>query len=277
MASCDGVVTITWCFLFESSATSGFVESTRLKNLQFKTRRLHFASINRLSATWEQHPASTESIVDTGGYQSTKCAASSCVLDQTLHDPSTRHLGLTDSPAQVYKGKDEILLSKLILEPSHSILTQSYDSRLRLVSRSSSSAKSARSPSLTLSSHPIPPSLILYPSTPPPPHHPLSKLSSRTPRLTPPGHPPPAQRRRLRRRVLHIPGARPVPMPVHVHDPRLELHQPVAAGRENDLVAHLRARARHDVGRARGRQLPPVPAPDADVHAQRQHRGLAGR
>ncbi|KAF2489831.1 N-terminal nucleophile aminohydrolase [Lophium mytilinum] len=32
----------------------------------------------------------------------------------------------------VYKGKDEILLSKLILDPSHSILTQSYDSRLRL-------------------------------------------------------------------------------------------------------------------------------------------------
>lgn len=32
----------------------------------------------------------------------------------------------------VYKGKDEILLSKLILEPQHSILTQSYDSRLRM-------------------------------------------------------------------------------------------------------------------------------------------------
>ena len=34
---------------------------------------------------------------------------------------------------QIFKGKDEILLSKLILEPAHSILTQSYDSRLRLV------------------------------------------------------------------------------------------------------------------------------------------------
>ncbi|KAI9711750.1 MAG: hypothetical protein M1820_001895 [Bogoriella megaspora] len=32
----------------------------------------------------------------------------------------------------VYKGRDEILLSKLILDPAHSILTQSYDSRLRL-------------------------------------------------------------------------------------------------------------------------------------------------
>ncbi|RDW94883.1 hypothetical protein BP5796_00646 [Coleophoma crateriformis] len=32
----------------------------------------------------------------------------------------------------VYKGSDEILLSKLILDPSHSILTQSFDSRLRL-------------------------------------------------------------------------------------------------------------------------------------------------
>ncbi|KAJ4372815.1 glutamine amidotransferase subunit [Didymella sp. IMI 355093] len=32
----------------------------------------------------------------------------------------------------VYKGKDEILLSELILNPSHSILTQSFDSRLRL-------------------------------------------------------------------------------------------------------------------------------------------------
>lgn len=36
---------------------------------------------------------------------------------------------------QVYKGKDEILLSELILEPQHSILTQSYDSRLRLDTR----------------------------------------------------------------------------------------------------------------------------------------------
>ncbi|MCJ1444990.1 MAG: hypothetical protein MMC23_005494 [Stictis urceolatum] len=35
----------------------------------------------------------------------------------------------------VYKGKDEILLSRLILEPAHSILTQSYDSRLRLDTR----------------------------------------------------------------------------------------------------------------------------------------------
>jgi glutamine amidotransferase len=33
---------------------------------------------------------------------------------------------------QVYKGSDAILLSKLILDPSHSILTQSYDSRLRM-------------------------------------------------------------------------------------------------------------------------------------------------
>lgn len=33
----------------------------------------------------------------------------------------------------MYKGRDEILLSKLILHPTHSILTQSYDSRLRLV------------------------------------------------------------------------------------------------------------------------------------------------
>ncbi|KAF2104809.1 glutamine amidotransferase [Rhizodiscina lignyota] len=32
----------------------------------------------------------------------------------------------------VYKGKDEILLSKLILEPAHSILHQSFDSRLRI-------------------------------------------------------------------------------------------------------------------------------------------------
>lgn len=34
---------------------------------------------------------------------------------------------------QVYKGSDEILLSKLILDPTHSILKQSFDSRLRLV------------------------------------------------------------------------------------------------------------------------------------------------
>lgn len=38
----------------------------------------------------------------------------------------------TANLTQVYKGSDEILLSKLILDPSHSILTQSFDSRLRL-------------------------------------------------------------------------------------------------------------------------------------------------
>ncbi|KAG9976841.1 N-terminal nucleophile aminohydrolase, partial [Aureobasidium melanogenum] len=35
----------------------------------------------------------------------------------------------------VYKGKEPILLSTLILDPAHSILTQSYDSRLRLDTR----------------------------------------------------------------------------------------------------------------------------------------------
>lgn len=38
---------------------------------------------------------------------------------------------------QIYKGLNEIRLSKLVTEPSHSILTQSYDSRLRLVCRDS--------------------------------------------------------------------------------------------------------------------------------------------
>lgn len=41
---------------------------------------------------------------------------------------------LTAPSCQVYKGRHEIRLSKLVTEPSHSILTQSYDSRLRLVS-----------------------------------------------------------------------------------------------------------------------------------------------
>jgi glutamine amidotransferase len=36
------------------------------------------------------------------------------------------------TPTQVYKGSTPILLSSLILTPTHSILTQSYDSRLRL-------------------------------------------------------------------------------------------------------------------------------------------------
>ncbi|KAJ5553288.1 hypothetical protein N7513_004088 [Penicillium frequentans] len=35
----------------------------------------------------------------------------------------------------IYKGRNEIRLSKLVTEPSHSILTQSYDSRLRLDNR----------------------------------------------------------------------------------------------------------------------------------------------
>jgi len=40
---------------------------------------------------------------------------------------------MTQPEEQVYKGRDEMLLSTLILDPAHSILTQSYDSRLRLV------------------------------------------------------------------------------------------------------------------------------------------------
>jgi hypothetical protein len=39
----------------------------------------------------------------------------------------------TNEYQQIYKGRNEIRLSKLVTEPSHSILTQSYDSRLRLV------------------------------------------------------------------------------------------------------------------------------------------------
>ncbi|MCJ1393551.1 hypothetical protein MMC18_006426 [Xylographa bjoerkii] len=54
-------------------------------------------------------------------------------LVRTIYRPVTT--SRTKSTAQVYKGKDEILLSKLILEPTHSILTQSYDSRLRLDTR----------------------------------------------------------------------------------------------------------------------------------------------
>ncbi|EDN06939.1 hypothetical protein HCAG_03469 [Histoplasma mississippiense (nom. inval.)] len=42
---------------------------------------------------------------------------------------------LYNIPPCVYKGRHDILLSKLITEPSHSILTQSYDSRLRLDTR----------------------------------------------------------------------------------------------------------------------------------------------
>lgn len=40
---------------------------------------------------------------------------------------------MPDRSFKVYKSKDEILLAKVILEPQHSILTQSYDSRLRMV------------------------------------------------------------------------------------------------------------------------------------------------
>lgn len=49
----------------------------------------------------------------------------------------------------VYKGKDEILLSKLILEPQHSILTQSYDSRLRMVSSPAICSAERNEPQLT--------------------------------------------------------------------------------------------------------------------------------
>ena len=42
---------------------------------------------------------------------------------------------MTDKEMQVYKGSKPIILSKLITEPSHSILTQSYDCRLRLDTR----------------------------------------------------------------------------------------------------------------------------------------------
>lgn len=39
------------------------------------------------------------------------------------------------SPLQIYKGSKPIVLSKLVTEPSHSILVQSYDSRLRIDKR----------------------------------------------------------------------------------------------------------------------------------------------
>ncbi|ORY03212.1 nucleophile aminohydrolase [Clohesyomyces aquaticus] len=48
----------------------------------------------------------------------------SCLYRAILHATMCRFM--------VYKGKDEILLSELILNPTHSILTQSFDSRLRL-------------------------------------------------------------------------------------------------------------------------------------------------
>lgn len=44
-----------------------------------------------------------------------------------------RHARTRADRPQLYKGSDEILLSKLILDPTHSILKQSFDSRLRLV------------------------------------------------------------------------------------------------------------------------------------------------
>lgn len=54
---------------------------------------------------------------------------------------------LTVTTQQIYKGLNEIRLSKLVTEPSHSILTQSYDSRLRLVGLSAPVSTYGQNPS----------------------------------------------------------------------------------------------------------------------------------
>lgn len=59
---------------------------------------------------------------------------------------------------QVYKGSDEVLLSSLILDPVHSILKQSFDSRLRLVSLVSQYLLSEHA--TCLSSRGLPPSIL---------------------------------------------------------------------------------------------------------------------
>ncbi|PKS05239.1 hypothetical protein jhhlp_008610, partial [Lomentospora prolificans] len=57
-------------------------------------------------------------------------------LPPPLHDQlGSRPAAIAMCRFLVYKGSDEILLSKLILDPSHSILKQSFDSRLRLDTR----------------------------------------------------------------------------------------------------------------------------------------------
>ena len=65
------------------------------------------------------------------------------VAAQLFHEKGFHGVGIDEIGRQAgvsgpavyrhFKGKDEILLSELILNPSHSILTQSFDSRLRLV------------------------------------------------------------------------------------------------------------------------------------------------
>lgn len=89
------------------------------------------------------------------------------------------------------------------------------------------------------------------------------------------GQPPPRQRRWLRSRLLHRPQARPGALHLHIDAAGLELREPGTAGVEDMLGPDLCARARHDGGRALRQQLPPLPAPDADVDAQRRHRRLA--
>lgn len=116
--------------------------------------------------------------------------------------------------AQVYKGSDEILLSKLILDPSHSILKQSFDSRLRLVCSQQPTRPHARHPLTTLTGHPT----------------------------------RPEQCRWLRHRLLHGPEARVRPLPLHLDHTGMELHEPPPHRLQDGLAPDLRARARHDRG-----------------------------
>ena len=136
---------------------------------------------------------------------------------------------------QVYKGSDEILLSKLILDPTHSILKQSFDSRLRLVCCFFLSTADA--------------TII----------HATDVMLGHAAR--------PEQRRWLRHRLLHRPKAGTSPMPLHLHDPCLELHESTTNSLQDGFSTHLRPCPRHDRGLPHRRQLPSIHPRKSDVDA----------
>lgn len=109
---------------------------------------------------------------------------------------------------QVYKGKDEILLSKLILEPQHSVLRQSYDCRLRMVC------------------------IILQPCC-------KNVLKSYS------GPETASQCRWIWCRILHAPFSWPRALHLYLHNSRLELHKSGAACLENHFLANLCSRTSH--------------------------------
>lgn len=166
-----------------------------------------------------------------------RCATSIQIHRYPAHPLTPRFL------PQVYKGSDEILLSKLVLDPAHSILKQSFDSRLRLVSLARRTTHASWKLSLTCACLPTI------------------------------GYPPRAEQCRwLWHWLLHRPETGRRALPLHLDDTGLELREPTTAGLQDGVAPDIRPCPRHHRGLSERGQLPPFLPRQLDVDAQRRAR-----